>query len=91
MSEPAADTVTLSRAEHEALLDRVEDAEDLAAIVAAEAREATLGRDRARADNLPLDLVRALFAGEHPVRVWRRHRRLTRERLAAPPGWRRAT
>jgi DNA-binding Xre family transcriptional regulator len=91
MSEPAAetvtvDTVTLSRAEYEALLDRVEDAEDLAAIAAAEAREAALGRNRARADNLPLDLVRALFAGEHPIRVWRRHRRLTRERLAAAAG-----
>ena len=33
-----SDTVTLSRAEYEALLDRLEDAEDLATIIAAEAR-----------------------------------------------------
>ena len=78
--------VTLTRAEYEALIERVEDAEDLAAVAAAEAREAVLGKKKARADYLPIELVRRLSAGEHPVRVWRAHRRLSREALATAAG-----
>jgi hypothetical protein len=78
-----SETVTLSRAEYEALIERLEDAEDLATVAAAEAREAVLGKEKARADHLPIELVRRLSAGEHPVRVWRAHRGLTREALAA--------
>jgi DNA-binding Xre family transcriptional regulator len=81
-----SETVTLSRAEYEALIERLEEAEDLATIAAAEAREAALGKERARADYLPIELVRRLSAGEHPVRVWRAHRDLTREALAAAAG-----
>ena len=80
------ETVTLTRAEYEALIERVEEAEDLATVAAAEAREAALGREKARADYLPIELVRRLSAGEHPVRVWRAHRGLTREALAAAAG-----
>jgi hypothetical protein len=82
MSE-TTETVTLTRAEYEALIERIEDGEDLAAVAAAEAREAALGKERARADYLSIELVRRLSAGEHPVRVWRAHRGLTREALAA--------
>jgi ribosome-binding protein aMBF1 (putative translation factor) len=78
-----SETVTLTRAEYEALIERIEDAEDLAAVAAAKAREAALGKEKARADYLPIELVRRLSAGEHPVRVWRAHRGLTREALAA--------
>jgi DNA-binding XRE family transcriptional regulator len=81
-----SDTVTLSRAEYEALLDRLEDAEDLATIIAAEAREAALGKAVARAGYLPFELVERLDAGEHPIRVWRKHRGLTRAALAAAAG-----
>jgi DNA-binding Xre family transcriptional regulator len=81
-----SETVTLSRAEYEALLERLEEAEDLAAITAGEAREAALGKEKARADYLPIELVRRLSTGEHPVRVWRTHRGLTREALAAAAG-----
>ena len=81
-----SETVTLSRAEYEALIERLEDAEDLATVAAAEAREAALGKEKARADHLPIELVRRLSAGEHPVRVWRVHRHLTREALAAAAG-----
>ncbi|MGE0260702.1 MAG: helix-turn-helix domain-containing protein [Alphaproteobacteria bacterium] len=85
-----ADTVTLSRAEYEAMIREIEDAEDLAAVAAAEAREAALGKDVARADYLPVELVKRLFAGEHPIAIWREHRGMTREALAAaanlPPG-----
>ena len=78
-----SETVTLSRAEYEALIERLEDAEDLATVAAAEAREAVLGKEKARADHLPIELVRRLSAGEHPVRVWRAHRGLGRDALAA--------
>ena len=81
-----SETVTLSRAEYEALIERLEDAEDLAAVAAAEAREAALCKEKARADYLPIELVRRLSAGEHPVRVWRAHRGLGRDALAAAAG-----
>ena len=81
-----SETVTLTRAEYEALIERLEDAEDLAAVAAAEARETALGKEKARADYLPIELVRRLSAGEHPVRVWRAHRRLSREALATAAG-----
>ena len=81
-----SETVTLSRAEYEALIERAEEAEDLATVAAAEAREAALGKEKARADYLPVELVRRLSAGEHPVRVWRAHRGLTREPLASAAG-----
>jgi DNA-binding XRE family transcriptional regulator len=80
------DTVTLSRVEYEALLDRLEDAEDASRVDRLEARESELGKDAARADYLPIELVERLAAGEHPIRVWRKHRQLTRESLAASAG-----
>jgi DNA-binding Xre family transcriptional regulator len=80
------ETVTLTRAEYEALIERLEDAEDLAAAASAEARESVLGKEKARADYLPIELVRRLSAGEHPVRVWRAHRGLGRDALAAAAG-----
>ena len=81
-----SEIVTLTRAEYEALIERLEDAEDLAAVAAAEAREAALGKEMVRANYLPIELVRRLSAGEHPVRVWRAHRRLSREALATAAG-----
>jgi DNA-binding XRE family transcriptional regulator len=81
-----SDTVTLTRAEYETLLARLEDAEDTAVLDADERREAVLGKDAAHADYLPAELVDRLLAGEHPIRVWRGHRGLTREALAAAAG-----
>jgi len=78
-----SDTVTLPRAKYETLLARLEDAEDRATIAAALAREKAVGKKPARAGYLPAERVRELMAGEHPIRVWRRHRGLTREALAA--------
>lgn len=80
------DTVTLTRAEYEALLARIEDAEDNAFLDNVEARERELGKEQARAEYLPGELVRRLIDGEHPVPVWRAHRGLTREALAAAAG-----
>src|SRR5579883_1718553 len=77
------DTVTMSRSEYEAFVERLEDAEDRAAIAADEAREKALGKAKARENALPLELVKELSNGTHPARVWRKHRRLTLDTLAA--------
>ena len=81
-----SNTVTLSRADYEALIDRIEDAEDRAAVAAARAREKALGLKVARADALPLDAVKALSKGMHPVRVWRKQREMTLQDLAEATG-----
>lgn len=81
-----ANTVTLSRSDYDALVERVEDADDRVTIAAAEAREKALGVKAARADALPLDLVKALADGTHPVRIWRKHRKLTLQALSAATG-----
>jgi DNA-binding XRE family transcriptional regulator len=80
-----SDTVTLSRADYEALLDRLEDLEDMAALDRLEARLAA-DPEGALADYLSIDLVKRLSAGEHPVRVWRAHRGMTRQTLATAAG-----
>jgi DNA-binding Xre family transcriptional regulator len=51
-----------------------------------EAREKALGVKAARADALPLDLVKALLDGTHPVRVWRKQRKMTLQDLSAGTG-----
>lgn len=81
-----ADTVTLRRADFEVLLEAVEDAADRLALREAEAREAGIGKRAARADHLPVELVERLLAGEHPVRVWRSHRKLSPQALADHAG-----
>jgi DNA-binding XRE family transcriptional regulator len=82
----ADDTVTLPRAEYEALISRLEDAEDNAVTDRLEARIEKQGFAAATADYLSGELVGRLIAGEHPIRVWRAHRGLTREALAAAAG-----
>lgn len=86
MTAADPDTVTLSRAEYEALLDRLEDSEDNAALDRLEARIAEQGFAAATANYLPLERARELLDGVHPIRVWRQHRGLTREALAAAAG-----
>jgi len=81
----AADNVVLSRTDYEALLARLEEAEDRATFHRLE-RRLTEADAAALADYLPDELVARLLAGEHPVRVWRSHRALTREALAAKSG-----
>jgi ribosome-binding protein aMBF1 (putative translation factor) len=76
------DTVTLSRADFEMMLEVVEDAADIAALQTSEAREKEIGKDAVRADYLPVELVMRLIEGEHPVRIWREHRGLSAKALA---------
>jgi DNA-binding XRE family transcriptional regulator len=80
------DTITMSRADYEALIERIEDAEDRATVAAAEAREKALGKAVVRRDALPVEFVGALSDGTHPVRVWRKHRGMTLDGLAGKTG-----
>jgi hypothetical protein len=81
-----ADTVTLSRADYQTLIEWAEEAQDRAAIGRALRSERKLGKAKARADHLPIERVECLLAGESPVRVWRLHRGLGARALAARAG-----
>lgn len=75
----------LPRADFEALIEAVEDAEDNAAA------EATLAAYHAgEIEAFPSELVWALSDGANPVRTFRDHRGLTAEALAATAGISRA-
>ena len=56
--------------------NRIEDLEDALEVRAAQARGPG-------ADAWPADLVKRRVAGEHPLRLWRRHRGLTMTALAS--------
>ncbi len=71
--------VILPRAEYEALLERLEDLEDTRDMQAAVANAATR-------EYVPVEVVDRLRAGEHPLRVWRKHRGLTLAALAEKSG-----
>lgn len=45
-----------------------------------------MGFTEATKDYLPIQLVERLIAGEHPIRVWRAYRGVTREALAEKAG-----
>jgi mRNA interferase RelE/StbE len=66
------DTVTIPRAEYDALRARVEDLDDILA-----AHAAVTGA------TLPHDYAMRVVSGEHPVRVWRDYRGLSAVELAA--------
>jgi DNA-binding XRE family transcriptional regulator len=75
-----AEIVTLSRADYDALLEALANAEDTAAARAAEAAVVA-----GTSEYLSIDMVERL-ANEHPLRVWREHRGLTGTRLAELSG-----
>jgi DNA-binding Xre family transcriptional regulator len=70
---------TVSREEFEAVLDRLQDLEDGEFMRAVEA-------DPSDRDYLPIELVKRLVAVEHPVKVFREHRRLSVSDLAERSG-----
>ena len=76
-----ADTVTLTKADYEALLDAVEEAHDLERIKQFDADLAA-----GRTETIPLDMALALCDGANPVRVWRKYRGMTARTLAAQVG-----
>lgn len=82
--EPIAetkDTVTLRRADYQALLEALEDAAYVAAL-----REAEAAVQRGESELLPIEMAERLLADENPVRVWRIHRGMTAHQLATTAG-----
>lgn len=75
------DIVILARAEYEAMLERIEDASDVAAAGAALGRIA-----RGEEEVLTSDEVDALLAAPAPLAFWRKKRGLTQTDLAAQTG-----
>jgi DNA-binding XRE family transcriptional regulator len=75
------ETVTLSRADYEALLDELEEARDRERLRQVEADLAA-----GRTEEIPLDMAEALLDGANPVRTWRKYRGLTAGDLAAQVG-----
>ena len=69
------ETVTIPRAEYEAMQARLEDLDDILA-----AHEAMTGA------TLPHDLAMRVISGEHPTRVWREYRGLSASALAEAAG-----
>jgi transcriptional regulator with XRE-family HTH domain len=76
------DTITLKRADFEALVRSAEDAADLAAVEAHRAHEDRVGWKTARRNYLTADEARRLLDGESPVRVWREKRGIQQRALA---------
>src|SRR5258705_9773664 len=80
------DKVVLTRSGWNAVIEALEDAQDLAAV-----RASLSHRSAGKDDGLPVALYRRMRAGEHPIRVWRAHRQQTlvapaeRASLARPP------
>ena len=70
------DKVTLNRRDFDRLLDAIENIAD-----AQIGRDAQANRDRGK--YLPIDQAERIFAGEHPLRVWREHRGMSLTALAA--------
>ena len=75
----------LPMADYERLVEIVEDRTDAHAAAEAERR-----RNEGE-EYLPAELVDRILNGESPLRVWRRHRGLTLDRLAERAGVRHAT
>ena len=82
MPKPVASTkqtVTLTRADWDMILDRLDDAADRAAL-----RRSVSGSDSA--DALPVALYRRIRKGESALRVWREHRGFGLNALARAAG-----
>jgi DNA-binding Xre family transcriptional regulator len=79
------DTVVLSRAGWNAIIEALEDAQDREAVAA------FLARKKAGIDTgLPVELYERIRSGEHPIRVWRARRKLSLNALAETAGVARA-
>ncbi|MSO69182.1 MAG: XRE family transcriptional regulator [Alphaproteobacteria bacterium] len=72
-------TVTLSRADYEALVEAAEDRFDLA-------RHRAIMREAKPSDFIPIEVVEARLAGDNLLRAWRKKRGLTLVALAAASG-----
>jgi len=70
----------LSQKEYNRLVDLAEEQYDIDAAVAAEERL------KQGEETVPDTIVKAMLAGEAPLRLWRKHRGLTLEQLAEKSG-----
>ncbi len=77
------DTVTISRADLDALIDAAENAEDIASVRAWKAYAAAAGPDVAIANLYTGAEAKRLLDGESLVRIWREKRGITQRALAA--------
>ena len=75
-------TVTLRKRDWRALAARLEDRDDLAAVIARRSHEAKVGKAAAQRDYLSGEDMRRILDDESPVRVWREKRGLTQRALA---------
>jgi len=75
-------TVTLRKRDWKALIARLEDLEDLAAIEERLAHEKKVGKDVARRDYMTAGELRRILDDESPVKVWREKRGLMQRELA---------
>jgi transcriptional regulator with XRE-family HTH domain len=81
------ESVTLSRSDWNALIELLEDAEDMAAITARKSREKLVGVEVERQNYLTGDELRRLLDWDaSPVRVWREKRGFTQRELASKAG-----
>jgi mRNA-degrading endonuclease RelE of RelBE toxin-antitoxin system len=77
-----SDTVTVRRADLDRLIDAAEDALDAAAARRFESDMAERGRAAVLAKALGLEELERIWAGEHPLRIWREKRGLTQRGLS---------
>ena len=81
MIEETPDTVTLRRPDWEAVLERLEDAEDSIAVLEYQLAKATTETGRGP-EMLTSEEAARLIDGESPLRFWREKRGLTQRSLA---------
>ena len=79
-------TVTLRKRDWRALIARLEELEDTAAVAERRAYEAKVGKEVARRDYLTGDEVRRILDDESPVKVWREKRELSQRELGEQAG-----
>src|ERR1700733_1185141 len=77
------ETVTIRRADLNALIDAAENAEDIASVRTWNAYVAAVGRDAAIANSYTAAEAKRLLDGESPVRIWREKRGMTQRALTA--------
>ena len=75
-------TVTLRKRDWKALIARLEDLQDLAAVAERLAHEEKVGEEVARRDYLTGDEMRRILDDESPVKVWREKRGLSQRALS---------
>jgi len=82
------DEIVLARSDWEAIEELAEEAADLAALALAEAEndDYAAALPSGRQATVPIEVVEAKLAGEHPLKAWREYRGLTQRELGDNAG-----